>query len=578
MLQFTNRTSSSKSRRPHGLAGLADRVFGRPIAILPQKMDAILSVLGPRLGLAEVPLLAVYEPDDDDDDDDELHVDELGIARIAIRGTLVRRASGLNPASGMVSYERLTQQVQKAADDNQVRGLVFDFDSPGGECDGLFPLADLIYGLRGAKPMLAAIDSSACSAAAALAAAVGPTFISDVGVSGSIGVFTLFCDQSEADKKAGLKFEYLQSGKRKTEFNPHAPLDNSARASMLQEVSRIRDLLVGRVARFRGVSPEAVYATEAGCSYGMFSIPLFADRLGGCDDAVESMAANLPALPMISVPPPSTSPALSAGRVRLSLPAPAASVADIGGWLAQHSNLKPTAELMGVATRLQAEAPALAKQYGTAEPRVVAFSGTRASVASTGNRITMLVAPWNSASVDLGGYREVYQPGCFDFVSLDPRCNNAHSEAMILGRRGAGTCEFWEDATGLWASCTPPDATWAGDLIASLKRGDVRESSAGFFILQARWEIKNGQKYRIVERAGLREAAVVAWGAYPESSAFVESPASAQLAPAASAMRGANDLDRAWLQLLQVADGPAATADLEEKRLAMAKLDWRPWG
>ena len=152
------------------LPHLAGRVFGVPLLIQPQKLSVILQAIGPRLGLPPgefeieglgVPVVArvTQSPLDEGDDPDEMDdaarsqkpylVTPEGVAILGVSGTLVKKASWLDAASGMQSYESIRADFQDAVRDPRIQGILLDVDSPGGEVGGLFDLADEIYNASG---------------------------------------------------------------------------------------------------------------------------------------------------------------------------------------------------------------------------------------------------------------------------------------------------------------------------------------------------------------------------------------------------------------------------------------------
>jgi ClpP class serine protease len=92
-----------------------------------------------------------------------------GIAIIPIEGTLVHKAYGMDAVSGMRSYIEIQQEIEDAATDPAVKGILLDVDSPGGEVAGIFELADTIHSARSAKPILSVANSNALSGAYLLA-------------------------------------------------------------------------------------------------------------------------------------------------------------------------------------------------------------------------------------------------------------------------------------------------------------------------------------------------------------------------------------------------------------------------
>ncbi len=133
------------------LPQLATRVFDTPLLIAPQKLEVILGVLAPHFGVdAPVQAAAVAS---DRAARKPYEVTPDGIAVIPIEGTLVHKSYGLDAFSGLRSYVELQQEIEDAATDPAIRGILLDVDSPGGEVAGVFDLADTIYAARSAKPL-----------------------------------------------------------------------------------------------------------------------------------------------------------------------------------------------------------------------------------------------------------------------------------------------------------------------------------------------------------------------------------------------------------------------------------------
>lgn len=264
---------------------LATRVIGTPLALHPQKLDALMAYLGPRfLGQGPVP----FERDEEEEEDDD--EPESGVATLRVHGTLVHRGGYMAALSGMTGYEALSAQLDEALADPRVSGILLDLDSPGGEVHGLFDLVDRIYEARSTKPVFAAVNEQAFSAGYALASAAQRVFVPRTGGVGSVGVVAAHVDQSQADEAEGLTYTFVQAGDKKTELSPHAPITDAARATLQTEVDRIMDLFVSTVARNRALSPDAVRATEAGLFFGEDAVRSgFATDIGTKEQATKAL-------------------------------------------------------------------------------------------------------------------------------------------------------------------------------------------------------------------------------------------------------------------------------------------------
>lgn len=88
----------------------------------------------------------------------------------------------------MTGYDGIVACLQQAMADSQVRGVLLDIDSPGGQAAGAFDCADMIYRLRQQKPVWALCNDTACSAAMLLASACSRRLVTQTSRIGSIGV------------------------------------------------------------------------------------------------------------------------------------------------------------------------------------------------------------------------------------------------------------------------------------------------------------------------------------------------------------------------------------------------------
>ena len=132
-------------------------------------------------------------------------------------------------------------------------------------------------------------------------------------------------------------------------------------------------------------------------------------------------------------------------------------------------------------------------------------------------------AVFNSLSEDLGRYREVVLPGAFS-RSLDRRddtiCTWNHNPSELLGRIRSGTLQLWEDEKGLRFVVQPPDTTAARNVIALMRRGDVRGASFGFVVdgpNGQRWTHRGESRLRQLVTVRLIDVSVVTTPAYPDA-------------------------------------------------------------
>lgn len=278
------------------LPHLAARLFGVPLAIHRPKLDVILAVIGPRVGMTDLASPAGFTTPPR-----STTTPTSGVAVIPIHGTLVRRTVGLEAESGLTSYTQLAAQLDAALANPEVAAIVLDIDSPGGESGGVFDLADRIRAATQVKPVWAVANDMAFSAAYALASAASKVFVSRTGGVGSIGVIAMHVDQSEKDAQDGVRYTAVFAGDRKNDLTPHAPITNEAHALLQAEVDRIYGLFVETVARNRGLDVAAVRKTEAGLFFGQAALAIgLADAIGTVEDALGQLLESVSPLPSLA--------------------------------------------------------------------------------------------------------------------------------------------------------------------------------------------------------------------------------------------------------------------------------------
>lgn len=106
-----------------------------------------------------------------------------------------------------------------------------------------------------------------------------------------------------------------------------------------------------------------------------------------------------------------------------------------------------------------------------------------ADLSHDSGRLVGYAAVFNSLSHDLGGFREQIAPGAFTRTlkeNKDVLALVEHDTNRVLARTTNGTLQIAEDAKGLRVSIDPADTSYARDMLALVKRGDVANMSFRF--------------------------------------------------------------------------------------------------
>jgi len=284
---------------------LLGRVVNTPVFCLPDKVQSHLSMLNGRMGLKgefvradvgaiesldSLPMAGAFN----DKAPRKIYREQDGVAMIPVVGSLVHRLGAIDPYSGMTGYDGIRAKLDAALSDPDIKGIVLDISSPGGEVAGCFDLADFIYKSRDQKPIWGVCDEHAYSAAYLLASQCSRVVVPETGGAGSIGVVLVHMDHSEQMSQAGLRATLIHAGAHKVDGNPYAPLPDAVRERWTDELESLRGGFATRVARGRGLDVADVLATEAQCYLAQDAVSLgLVDAIGWPADAFKEFVASL---------------------------------------------------------------------------------------------------------------------------------------------------------------------------------------------------------------------------------------------------------------------------------------------
>lgn len=139
-------------------------------------------------------------------------------------------------------------------------------------------------------------------------------------------------------------------------------------------------------------------------------------------------------------------------------------------------------------------------------------------------RITGLAVPYNAASEDLGGFREMFKPDAFD-DSLkgdgEIRAGVEHDWGKKLARRSKGTLELDNREDGLRVAITLPGTTVGKDAEEEVRAGLLDGMSIEFRDAESEWTGRGDDTIRIVKRAKLVGVTLTGYPAYPQTAGTV---------------------------------------------------------
>ena len=214
-----------------------------------------------------------------------------GIAIIDVKGTIFRYANIFNDISGGTSLQTLSKDLNTALDNEDIKAILLDIDSPGGEANGMVEFGDMIFNARKIKPVFAFVGGSAASGAYWIAAAAGEIIISETAILGSIGTVVQIVDTTKRDEKAGVRVFDIVS--RKSPNKRLDPTTDDGREQILNMLDSFTEVFINRVAKFRNVTTEKVEADfgRGGIFVGEENIENgLADSLGSFESLVSQLS------------------------------------------------------------------------------------------------------------------------------------------------------------------------------------------------------------------------------------------------------------------------------------------------
>lgn len=291
---------------------IASRVLNTPLLLEPAYARVFFSALSSRLNIAEL-----KDEQGAIDMGQKLRVDARsynktrvnawgeeevlfqvvdGVALLDVKGSLAHKSGYLKPYSGITGYDGIINRAAMMFAESDVKGVLMDMHTPGGEVFGCFDSADRLQQLsrQAGKPIWSLACDSACSAGMALASAADRRLITQTGYVGSVGVVMAHASYEDYLEQEGIKVTLIHSGARKVEGNPYQDLPDEVLARFQADTDALRQQFAEMVARNLGLSVEAVLATEAATFRGQAAIDVgFAHALVNGHEAVAEFSEYL---------------------------------------------------------------------------------------------------------------------------------------------------------------------------------------------------------------------------------------------------------------------------------------------
>ena len=228
------------------------------------------------------------------------------VAVISMRGLISSSVPG-SVSDSMVDDMRAA--LQQAREDDRVKAIVLEIDSPGGEVTASDAIYNALVKARAKKPVVVYMESLAASGGYYVSCGGKFLMASDTTITGSIGVIIQTLNYEQLFNKVGLASVVFKSGKFKDMLNGARPITPEERDLVQSFIMKTYDKFLGIVAKERNLSADVLRKTIADgrilSGKDAFENKLI-DGLGELDDAFAKarQLGNAPGAKIVKYGPP----------------------------------------------------------------------------------------------------------------------------------------------------------------------------------------------------------------------------------------------------------------------------------
>lgn len=179
---------------------------------------------------------------------------ERGVARIPIAGPIMREVPCIFELFGIeaTSTTRTQQLIRDATASDEVKSILYEFNTPGGTLDGTASLADVMFEARSAKPSHGHATGMIASAGYWAGAQIDRLTSEATTIVGSIGVYSVIEDLSARAAQEGVKVHVVRSGPHKGAGIEGSEVTPAMLAVEQEIIDRAREMFVEAILRGRG--------------------------------------------------------------------------------------------------------------------------------------------------------------------------------------------------------------------------------------------------------------------------------------------------------------------------------------
>ncbi len=215
------------------------------------------------------------------------------VAVIPIEGVITTGAdAGLLPGKAVES-QKVVDRIKDAEENEDIKALVFEINSPGGTPVATYEIAQAIRAVK--KPTIAVIREVGASGGYWVATAAQEVWANELSITGSIGVLSSHLEFAGLLKDYNVTYRRLVAGKYKDAGSPWKEMSGEEQKLFEVLLSKLHDSFITAVAQNRNLPKEKVKELATGFvflgseakEYGLV------DYLGSKKDAIAALEKKL---------------------------------------------------------------------------------------------------------------------------------------------------------------------------------------------------------------------------------------------------------------------------------------------
>ncbi len=210
------------------------------------------------------------------------------IALIRLEGVISEEGQfTLSPA---ITPERVSELLERAAEDEKIKAVVLRINSPGGSAAASWEIARMIKDFQ--KPIVVSMGDTATSGGLYISVYADKIIANPNTITGSIGVLSEVFIVEGLLEKLGIEAEVIKSGEHKDMIAGLRPLTPKEREILQRICDELHEEFVRAVAEGRKMEEEEVRRIATGEIFtGRRALELgLVDELGGLEEAIEAAA------------------------------------------------------------------------------------------------------------------------------------------------------------------------------------------------------------------------------------------------------------------------------------------------